>query len=76
MTADQRQESHFWIVGIVLVLGSPTLMGVRLMLGQHPDLADWIYHAVVFVAGFFILDKERARDFLSGLVPFWKRDVS
>lgn len=48
-------------------------MGTRMLLSQHPDLVDWLYHALVFVAGLFILDHDRAVELLRSLVPFWKK---
>lgn len=48
-------------------------MGTRMMLGQHPVFVDWVYHTLVFVAGLFILDHDRAVELLRSLVPFWKK---
>lgn len=69
----QNPISRFWIAGLVLVIGSPAVVAVRMMIGQHPDLTDWVYHIIVFLAGLFLLDKERAKELMQSLIPFWRK---
>lgn len=67
------RRSRFWIVGLVLLIGSPTsLLAAQFILHEHLGAADYLYHALVFLAGLAIFDKDAAEE-VAQAIRFWRR---
>jgi len=66
------RRSRFWVVGLVLLLGSPaSIIASKFVLHEIPTPADWIFHGLVFIGGLALLDLDTAREVLKS-VRFWR----
>lgn len=67
-----QRRSRFWIVGLVLLIGSPaSIVASKFVLHEVPTTADWLFHGLLFLSGLALLDLDTAREIIKS-VRFWR----